>query len=436
MKQVNNICLLVVATSGFASVTSNAFAQDASFALDRAQTTAGRMGERFAPLGKRLGSLVLNASLGAAAEYTSNAKYTQTNAQSDTVLVATPAVSLSSDWGRHAFSIGAKAKANKYSNFDKENTTDWNLFANGRYDISGNTRLMGNLELARGTEGRDSNLSFGNALRPTRTNTATAGVTIESEFNRIRLKGSTNYRKEKFNDVGQVGSVVPIFQHYRDADYLNTTGRIDYAFSPDTAVYLYGAVEKRTYDIAPVANSTGQIYALGTAFNLSALFNGEAEYGTMRQNYKNQGRKESNSYYRANVTWSPTPLTTVTGKLGTSNNEALAFAAFGILSQTASINVDHELLRNMMISASLGHIKDEFRGTVTVPPVTVGGVATTRPMDRLDTHDYISAAAAYYLNGRVSVMTELKHEKLDSSGKDLQRSYKNNIVRVGLVVKY
>jgi hypothetical protein len=436
MKQVNSVCLLVVATSSFAAIVTRAGAQDAGFARDRTPTTIGRVQERFAPLGLPLGAFMLNASVGAEAYYTSNAKYTAINEEDDTVLVGTPSVVVNSRWSRHAINFGAKATARKYSNFEKENTTDWALFSSGRLDVSGKSRFMSSINLARGTEGRDSNMTFGVAQRPTRTNVAAANLIYETEFNRLRFRASTDVRKEKYNGFVQLTPTSVFNQHVRDITYSNVDGRLDYGVSPDTSVYVYGAFGKREYETDKTGDSEGTILAVGSSFDLSRLITGEAEVGTEQNKYKTLGTKESNTYYRSNVVWSPTPLTTVTGKLSRRTREAVAAGTAassvgtgGVLSTTGSVTVDHELLRNVLLTASVSRTRDAFNGKI------VTGMVISN-INREDTRDDVSAKAVYYISNRVAFNGEIRHEKLDSSGVNAGRTYKNNVVRVGLTLNY
>jgi hypothetical protein len=362
----------------------------------------------------RMGGFNLNASTGVTANYLSNARYTSTNEEGDTILTATPSVTLNSIWSRHALNLGTRVAANRYSKFDKDNTTDWTLIANGRYDISGRARVGANLSIVRGTEGRNSNETPTNLVRPVRTNQYTGGLSFETEFNRLRFLGNVSASKYKYN--GLVGT---FDQHQRDVLVYDTSGRLDYAVSPDTSVYVYVAANRREHENVGTFDSDGHIVAAGARFDFSTLITGEAEVGTMKQNYKNFASKDNNAYYRANVVWSPTPLTSITGRLGRMDSVTAAIGAFGVLRTEASFTVDHELLRNLMVSANASHNLDEFKG-----------------VDRDDKRNAIGVTGVYYLSNRLSVNTEVRHEELTSNGAQAFKSYKNNSVRIGLVLNY
>lgn len=422
MKKIN--LYTCVATAGLlvASLSTQAMAQnrDNNFSRDRSTSVEERARPEFTPLGLRAGSFVVTPVIGVGLGYKDNVYYTDTNKKSDAFLELTPGVVLTSNWGRHSLSLGAKSTVVQYASETNENTAVLNLNAQGRLDISSAASLAGNLSHETGYESRASFLADPNARKPVKITTTRAGLDLTLVGNRVRFIGSLNTEDESYDDVASLlGGTIP--QGYRDMTGTTVSGRIDYAMSPSVSFFVYGASNQRRYDISSINDSDGAIFSVGTSFEIRSLSRGEIQIGTLAQDYKNQSvGKLTNTYYNGKLEWFPTELSTVTAKIGRQYSDTPSVGgSVSALASTAGIAVDHELLRNLILSGDYEHASYEFNG-----------------IDRRDTRDTISFGARYLMNRRISLKANVGHQKYDSSGAQAFRNYSDNSVRVALVLQY
>ena len=63
------------------------------------------------------------------------------------------------------------------------------------------------------------------------------------------------------------------------------------------------------------------------------------------------------------LTWNATALTTVKGGVKRGVSETTLVSSSGNLSTAVNASVDHELLRNLILTGRLGVSRDEFKGT-------------------------------------------------------------------------
>mgnify|MGYP003673920477 FL=1 len=98
------------------------------------------------------------------------------------------------------------------------------------------------------------------------------------------------------------------------------------------------------------------------------------------------------------LTWNVTPLTTVIGGFTREVSETTLAAASGTLKTEYKVSVDHELLRNLILSARAAMSTEEFEGIA-----------------RED--DYLNAGigAKYMLNRNFSLVLDYDYEERDSN---------------------
>ena len=113
----------------------------------------------------------------------------------------------------------------------------------------------------------------------------------------------------------------------------------------------------------------------------------------------------------------PTDLTTVTITAERSVNDSGVPNSTGYLVTSGNIQVDHELLRNLILGASLGYETDRFNG-----------------IDRRDRRLGAGATAEYRLNRALSLRLGYDFIDLNSRGVDQFRAFDRN--RATLAIRY
>ena len=89
------------------------------------------------------------------------------------------------------------------------------------------------------------------------------------------------------------------------------------------------------------------------------------------------------------------------------------------MTSKASAQIDHELLRNLILTGRLNWQRDEYRG-----------------LDRDDDYSAAMLGVNYLLNRKVGVFAQYNYQTRDSSGLQRGVEYNANRIQVGVVLQY
>jgi hypothetical protein len=410
-----SVCLAAVGAGASHAQTINN-----NFSRDRSVSVAQRARPEYAPLGLRLGAFRLSPTLTAAAGYNDNVFYTETNEKSSGILVIAPRVSGATTWSRHALAFNVGAISESYGSASSENSTEWNANLSGRLDINSAASVAGDITHARTYESRYGYQSVAAAAERTPIDSDRANLSVTLIGNRLRFIGALGTSKETYGDVpSQLGGT--IFQGYRDMTTMSLSGRVDYAISPALSVFVSVAKNERDYEAAVLNDSEGSILAVGSSFDISALARGEVQVGSFEQTYKGSVGKQSNAYINALVEYFPSPLTTVTGTANRyfADYPSATGAGTTALNTRLGLSVDHELLRNLILSAGIQSQRYEFQG-----------------IDRDDKGFTVNLGGRYLLNRRVSLEAAYTYRKYESEGAAAFRNFTDNALLASVVLAY
>jgi hypothetical protein len=375
----------VQSAGGMAAASDGA----SNFRRDRNVSVRQRRHKGYEAPGLRVGAFMVWPKLTSTVERTDNVYATATNEKSDTVFHITPELNATSNWSRHALTAYARAAVNRFLDFETENTEDYSLGATGRLDVIRNAQINGGFDFSRLTEPRTSAGSPGGAIAPIQYKLSSGYISGSREFNRLRLSTRADTRKFNYLDGVTTGSLL-FSQDDRDRRVNTLMGRADYAISPDTALFVQMSGNKRAYDLKrpePFVNrdSEGVEALVGANFEVSALMRGELGVGYLTQNFDDPDFNDiSGLGVRGQVEWFPTQLTTVTFSGSRTLEDAGIVGSAGYLSTNVGAQVDHELLRNVIVTGQLGYGDEDYRGENfnRKDKRLTGGLAATYLMNR------------------------------------------------------
>ncbi|WP_029910575.1 outer membrane beta-barrel protein [Caulobacter sp. UNC358MFTsu5.1] len=399
-----------------------ASAQDlgSNFKRDRNVTVRERPRPDYEAKGIKAGGFTVYPRVTGSVERNDNIYATAIAEQDDTIWRVKPEVAIRSDWSRHALGAFASATINRYSDFDTENTEEYTVGVNGRADITRGSNVTGSLQYQKRTEPRTSPTSPLAAATPVEYSLVTGSVIGVKEFNRIRLTGRLTDRNYNYDDVRNIAGGV-LDQDARDRNEIYYGLKAEYAVSPDTA--LFGSIVGNTknYDLATSGrDSDGYSATVGANFELSSLVRGEIEIGYMDQSYDLPIYDDIDGVSaKAEVEWFPTQLTTVTFDGSRTIEEAVATGSQGYISNNVSASVDHELLRNVLLSAEASYGKDDYQS-----------------IDRNDKRTGASAGVTYLINRNVGVFLTYTYLKQESSGGQRGSSFSDNKLAASIALQF
>lgn len=354
----------LIAAAVLAAGATSALAADPEM-VDQRGSVVDRPRPGYDAVGIRAGAFMILPQASVSERYNDNIYATDTNETDDFITRLGASVAVNSDWSRHALGLSAGVSKYIYADHTGENRLDWNVGATGALDVTRDTRLDGGVNYSQLHEDRGDPNAPAAAAEPIEYDLLAANANFNQRFNRLTARISGGYDDYDYKDVGAIGGGI-IDQDVRDRKEYTEALRLGYDVSPDTNVYIEGALNQRDYDLSPPVtltdrNSDGYSAVVGSDFRLSNLLQGEVYVGYQSQSYDQVGFSDVTGIrYGGNVEWYMTPLTTVTFNAAADVEETTTAGASGYLSQSGGVRIDHELLRNLLINARFSYTNAKY----------------------------------------------------------------------------
>ncbi|CAL1691018.1 hypothetical protein MMB232_01153 [Brevundimonas subvibrioides] len=406
-----------------AQVASVASAPD-MFGRTRNVSVAERPRPGYEAVGARVGGFMVYPKVEIQAGYTDNLLATNSNTINDTYARIRPELAVSSQWSRHAINAFARASATRYNENSAEDVDAWAVGAGGRVDIARQTYLAPTASFSELTEPRTAANSPFSAAAPIQFKVREAGARLQHISNRFKLSLIGNASQLNYED-GRTPLGGTVEQDQRDRSVYTAIARVDYAVSPDTAVFVQVGGNDRPYRLPSTAtyaarNSSGYDVFVGSEFDLGLLFRGEVAAGYIKQSYDDVRYDDvDGAAVRARVEYFPSQLTTVSLTATRSIEDSAAVGSAGILSTDVKLAADYELRRNIVLHAEAGVGQDEFRG-----------------IDRTDDRWMAGVEALYLINRRLGASIGYRHQDRSSGGAFGGQDYSANSITVSLVSQF
>lgn len=238
------------------------------------------------------GSFLFYPELDATWMYDDNVYYSNTNPVSDHAWIYSPALWVQSNWTRHALNFYAAADSTRYRRYETEDSDDWRVSGEGRYDFNADTNVYGGMRFSQDHEDRESPDSR-NGITPTRyyQRRFYGGFFRQSGNVSVRIAGTSQHLN--YDDVNFVtGSGAINIINNDDRDRWQYTGgmRLGYEFSPRLEPYVQLAADNRRYDTAVddlgyQRDSDGTRVLAGIRWNIPRKVKLDAFAGRLKQDY-------------------------------------------------------------------------------------------------------------------------------------------------------
>ncbi|MEX0298184.1 MAG: outer membrane beta-barrel protein [Kordiimonas sp.] len=386
--------------------------------------------------GIRSGGFMFKPSVTAEGKFDSNIYATDTATAPDVddfVAIIKPSLKLDSNWNNHSLSLFADAAIAKYSDNGGEDYEDINLGANTRFDISRGTNITADLTYSSGHEDRGS-AEPSSPVEPTTFNLFKAAVGFKRDEGKMSFAVNGDYTKQDFDNIA-LGSGGNIRNDDRDRETVNGSVRIGYHMTDEYEAFAKMTLTKVNYTNPADKGDTfrdndGWDVVGGTAFKLTGTAEGEVFVGYVKRDYDAKSLQVGNISdfkFGASILWAPTGLTSARFAVSrdvveTSLADNAGTQAAGILSTLYSVDIQHELQRNLLLNAKASYTKMNF-----------GGIA--RDDDLVD----LGLGAKYLLNRNFSLTADYKYAKRDAEETgvaNLNQDYKRHTFIVGLKAQW
>jgi hypothetical protein len=375
--------------------------------------------------GRRLGSFVLNASVEFAVTSTDNLFAAESFEEcdppppgescpgeiDDIIYSVNPMAHLESDWSRHMLAFEAGAGLRTHDEISNEDAETYYVRTNGRFDIGSSTAVRGSARAAHQVTPRtDPDVpTDGEPVEYDRVDTS---VGVEHRF--ARLTVSADATRSRYDYEGN--------QSDRDNEQTGLRGRAAWEVSPRLGVVVTAAVDERDYDVLPDFSSEAQTYLAGIALD-GDLVRGEISVGQFEREYNDPAIGTLDGLaVAAQVEWFVTQLTTLSFTARRDADDQIsANLRLPYVSEEYGARIDHELLRNVILTAAARVGERDYE--------------TGLPDPRRDEYVETEIGADWLVNRRAALSLRYERDETESDGVPASRDYEVNAVTLGLTLR-
>ncbi|WP_165982127.1 outer membrane beta-barrel protein [Dankookia rubra] len=328
--------------------------------VERGVTVTSRQRRDYNPLGVRLGAFTLTGQIDGGPGYDSNLEGTKTNKKSDGFMDEAAAASLDSNWTRHGVGVSGNMDSRQYFNNSGYDWIDWDVGGYGRYDFNSVTNAEARYRHYRDHLDVNSiDVQSAGITRPVPYDSDEFQATGTTQFGRIGLVGTGLHRTYRYQDVVIGGVPNRISQN----DFDTTIGALgtSYAFSQGRFANVIFRIQDISYQnqISQGRNSFTWEVLGGFTYDFDGVWQGRVAFGWRERSYKDPNLKNfAGPAIEGQLTWAPTLLTTVRFNVARTIEESIRADAVSFNRTQGGIGVDHELLRNVILS---GDFRADYR---------------------------------------------------------------------------
>jgi hypothetical protein len=383
----------------------------------------GRPRPDYQALGIVVGGVVVDPSVTVSTQYNDNI-LASSDPIGDLITALTPTVEVNSNWSRNAVQLTATATSNFYASHPSQNTTDYQFSGAGRLDILAQSNITAGFSVGQFAVPRSSEDNFSGSLTPVVYDGYNANVGALQTLNRVQFsEGFTFVRTAYDNNVDVDGA--PLLFDQLDNDVLGFSAKANYAIDPAISAFLSVTGNDRLYDDTATAgglldrDSSGFETTIGLDFDITRLVRGHVQFGYLDQSYVSHAfHTVTGPAFHAQVEYFPSGLDTITLHLDRSVIDAVDPTAVSYLQSQVGLQLDHELLRNLILSGRAGYETDTYTGA-----------------QRNDDRITASVRGTYFVNRHLGVTATYSFLDDDSTGVARIPSYRENVVSLSVVVQ-
>jgi hypothetical protein len=266
--------------------------------------------------------------------------------------------------------VTAGAKVFSFAEQSGEDRTDWNLGADLRLDVVRGTEIKANAHFARLHEPRGTDLTGGvvpgDPAEPTELSRSGFGAEFGHTLNRVRLAFGASLEAIDYEDTPRVGGGA-FNNDDRDRTVSELFAKASVEASEDTALFVRTRWSGHDFDAALDddgfnRDSSGWGIDGGVEFAMTHVLVGEVFAGYTLRSYDAPAFADAAELgFGAGLKWFPSMLTTIGIDAARSIEDTSINAASGFVSTRGQLGVDHELLRNIILSGRLGYENAEYQ---------------------------------------------------------------------------
>lgn len=375
------------------------------------QSVANRPRPELDPLGIPVGAFRFLPEIRIGAEVDDNVLKSENDRRADIAMVAAPTFLLATDAPDKEIRLLVDAEIYRYAAETSEDRENFGVEASGRFGLAAPVEIAAEAGYRRRHEARFSP-DVGGAANPVRFDTASAAVSAARRFGAAGVAAQARVDRFDFADARDAATANNINNDDRDRTVWRLAGQAGYGRAEGLGgfVRLEGAVSD--YDDAFDDNgfardSEGLGFSIGAAADLTGVTTVQAQVGFRGQYYDDDGPARLNDAAVEALLLSfaiNTNVTALTSVYANARRDVfettLSFSPGGVVTRV-EIGADHELLRNLLLSARLGGRMFDFDG-----------------IDREDYGVFFRFGAVYSIDRSFVLEAGFEHETVQSTGSE------------------
>ncbi|MEM6536817.1 MAG: outer membrane beta-barrel protein [Pseudomonadota bacterium] len=340
---------------------------------------------------------------------------------SDGIVTAGGAVTATTRWSVHEVQLRAGAARTTYVDNDTENFTNVEIDARGRFDFGRSSDITVAGNYVSSVEQRTVLQTAAGAEQPVRFSQLGGGATLNLRQTRFREEIGFRFSNIDFDDAIDASDGSVIDQDFRDQDIYEAYYRQYIRLRPALEGFVQAEGRQRRFDnsqigIGATQDSDSFTVTGGIAFDIQKAARGEIGIGYQREDFESDAFADFGGFSAsAALELFVSDLTTVTIEGQRGIVPSAVIGAGGFFSSRAAANVDHELLRNLLLSVGAEYRLEEFQD-----------------IDRSDTTFQTNLAATYLIGRSVGLVAEYQYTDVTSDGLLARQPFDQNIFRLSL----
>lgn len=344
--------------------------------FDREQgvTVLSRLRPLYEEPGVRIGAYTVNARLDESVGYDSNITGIDRGPSSGFIKTS-PSISANSNWSRNRLGIAASLDDYSYLSASKQNYTNYSASIGGGYTIGRHDLNIGYSHLRQHQLGTDIGTIA--TTTPLAYDVDAVRMDYTVEAGRFSFVPNLDVRLFQFGNASVVGQ--PTNQGFRDRTVVigGVTTRYQLSDQRGILVVLQGINSHyiRPQDQQVSNNSKSVLLLAGLDYQATGLWRYRVLGGVeVREFAASQYGTRAAPVAEANVIYTPTGLTTLTGFVRRQIEDPQSEGTAGYTFTTTGLVVDHEYRRNILLQGRGSFQAAEyFQGTGTTTSYTLGG---------------------------------------------------------------
>lgn len=328
----------------------------------RGQTVASRRRPEFDPAGIRGGAFVFYPEVATTVGYDSNV-YRQPSGSSDAFGRLRGTLRIQSDLPRHALALDAFVDQRAYARFNTDNALTYDVQGTARLDVDRSANVTATLGHSYQVVERGAAGEILRTRRPIRYDTTAAGLAGRKTFGRIGvalagLVSSSDFRNAEAPDG------TPLIQNFRTFALYRAQGELGYSLRSGATAFVSVTGEARRFKIAtpPIDRDSNSLEVLvGLNSEITPLLRGRIGVGYLRADFADPTVSSRGGLgLNVSLDYLLTELTTLKLSGRRELQNVASVVAPAALVTEIRAGVDHELLRNLILSASAGFQDGEY----------------------------------------------------------------------------